>query len=413
VGGSTVVNNAVCFDTPPEVLERWCSPELDAGIDLEKFKKSQAYVNRLVGVRSVPEMSTESNLNPGGSLFIDGCKKMGLDISPDEARSVSANIKDCLGCGYCNIGCSYGKKLSMLVTILPDAQANSKGKLEILAGCEVIKLKGSGKLITSAVGKFVNGRKIIIRGNKFVVSAGAISSSILLINSGIAVSTAGKRLSFNMASPIAAKFPQVINSYAGLQISHYLKLSPGHGYVYETWYNPPMFQSVAMPGWFEDHYKNMLDYNRIAGVGVLVGTGSYASVHTSGLTGREIRFEPSDDDYKKMIEALTLGGKIYLTAGAEYVMPDTFGYYKFDMSNIESLGEKIKGPKDLALGTGHPQGGNVMSRNSTIGTINEEMKVYGYDNLFVADASVFPSSLGVNPQITAMTFGDYAKEFVK
>ncbi len=413
VGGSTVVNNAVCFDTPDDVLNRWCESELDSGIDRSRFKKSQQYVNQLVGVRQGDPMSPVSHLNPGGLLFMDGCKKLGLNIAPDQARSVSANIKDCLGCGYCNIGCHYGKKLSMLATILPEAQANTAGKLEIIAGCEVIKLKSSGKQITQAVGRFADGRKIIIKANKFVVSAGAISSSILLINSGIAVQTAGKRLAFNMGSPLSAKFPQVVNSYAGLQISHFLELSPGHGYVYETWYNPPMFQSVAMPGWFEDHYENMLNYNKMASVGILVGTESNASVHTTGLTGREIRYDPTAGDFTKMIEALTLAGKIFLAAGAEYVMPDSFGYYKFDNSNIADFGLTVTSPVDLSLGTGHPQGGNVMSRNPKIGTVNEELKVYGYDNLYIADASVFPSSLGVNPQITTMTFGHYAVDFVK
>jgi choline dehydrogenase-like flavoprotein len=414
VGGSTVVNNAVCFDTPSSVLDRWCDDtELDSGIDRLRFRQSQEYVNRLVGVRYGPGMSPVSHLNPGGLLFMNGCKKLGLDIAPDQARSVSANIKDCLGCGYCNIGCQYGKKLSMLATILPEAQADTRGKLEIVAGCEVIKLKRSGKRVTQAIGRFADGRKIIIKGNKFVISAGAISSSILLINSGIAASTAGKRLAFNMGSPLSAKFPQVVNSYAGLQISHFLELSPGHGYVYETWYNPPMFQSVAMPGWFEDHYENMLNFNRMASVGVLVGTESNASVRTTGLTGREIRYDPTPGDFAKMVEALTLAGKIFLAAGAECVMPDSFGYYKFDSSNIGNFGDTIVRPEDLSLGTGHPQGGNVMSRNPAIGTVNEEMKVYGYDNLYIADASVFPSSLGVNPQITAMTFGQYAVDFVK
>ncbi|MFI5156222.1 MAG: GMC family oxidoreductase N-terminal domain-containing protein, partial [Chitinophagales bacterium] len=413
VGGSTVVNNAVCFDTPAEVLDRWCGPDLDSGIDPGRFRQCQQYVNQLIQVQEVPEMSPESHLNPGGALFIQGCRNLGLDLAPNEARPVSANIHHCLGCGYCNIGCRYGKKLSMLVNILPDAQKNQKGKLEIISGCEIIQLKGSGSLIKEAIGQFASGRKVRIRGNKFVVSAGAISSSILLIKSGIAIKTAGKRLSFNMGSPLSAKFNAVINSYAGLQISHYLKLSPGRGYVYETWYNPPMFQSVAMPGWFEDHYENMINYNRMTSVGILVGTESNASVHKSGLTGREIRFVPSEADFNKLIEALILAGKIFLSAGAECVMPDTFAYYKFNASNIESLVEKIRRPEDLALGTGHPQGGNVMSRKPEIGTVNEEMKVYGYDNLYVADASVFPSSIGVNPQITTMTMGRYAVDFIK
>jgi choline dehydrogenase-like flavoprotein len=413
VGGSTVVNNAVCFDTPEAVLDRWCSPELDSGIDKEKFKSAQAYVNKLVQVQEVPEMAPLDHLNPGGFYFIDGCRKLGLNIAPNQAEPVRANIHHCLGCGYCNIGCKYGKKLSMLATILPEAQKMGPGTLKILAGCEVKKLKSSGKQITEAVGQFADGRKLIIKGNKFVVSAGAISSSVLLINSGIATETAGKRLAFNMGSPLSAKFPGIINSYAGLQISHYLELSPSHGYVYETWYNPPMFQSVAMPGWFEDHYKNMENYNRMTSVGVLVGTESNARVRTTGLTGREIDYTPTPRDFGKVLEALELGGKIFLEAGAEYVMPDSFGYYKFNKTTIGNFSKTIKGPADLALGTGHPQGGNVMSRNPLIGTVGENLRVHGYDNLFVVDASVFPSSIGVNPQITTMTFGHYAVEFIK
>jgi choline dehydrogenase-like flavoprotein len=412
VGGSTVVNNAVCFDTPSAVLDRWCGPDLDSGIDRARFQASQAYVNRLVGVRSGPEMAPASHLNPGGQFFIDGCKKLGLSNPPDVAQSVSANIEHCLGCGYCNIGCYYEKKLSMLTTVLPEAQANPKGKLDIIAGCEVIKLKSSGKKVTQAIGRFGDGRKITIKANTFVISAGAISSSILLINSGIAVGTAGRRLAFNIGSPLSAKFPFVIDSTNGLQISHYLETAPNNGYVFETWYNPPMFQAVAMPGWFEDHYENMLNFNRMTSVGILVGSESNGSVHTSGLTGREIRYVPTPGDFQKMVKGLTLGGQIFLAAGAEFVSPDSFKYYKFTNANIGDFGLKITRPQDLSLGTGHPQGGNVMSRNPRIGVVNEEMRVYGYDNLFIADASVFPSSLGVNPQITTMTFAHYAAEYI-
>ena len=31
--------------------------------------------------------------------------------------------------------------------------------------------------------------------------------------------------------------------------------------------------------------------------------------------------------------------------------------------------------------------------------------MWGWDNIFVADASVFPTSLGVNPQVTTMAIG--------
>jgi choline dehydrogenase-like flavoprotein len=72
----------------------------------------------------------------------------------------------------------------------------------------------------------------------------------------------------------------------------------------------------------------------------------------------------------------------------------------------------IKDNSDITLGTGHPQGGNILSRDKSIGVVDEQLKVYGYDNLFIADASVFPTAVGVNPQITVMTFADYAVPFV-
>ena len=82
----------------------------------------------------------------------------------------------------------------------------------------------------------------------------------------------GKHLAFNIGSPITAVFNEPINAYDGLQISHYLQLSPSRGYVLEPWFNPPVAQALAMPGWFDDHYNNMRRYNRLSSIGVLTPT---------------------------------------------------------------------------------------------------------------------------------------------
>jgi choline dehydrogenase-like flavoprotein len=72
----------------------------------------------------------------------------------------------------------------------------------------------------------------------------------------------------------------------------------------------------------------------------------------------------------------------------------------------------VKDSSDITLGTGHPQGGNIISRDREIGVVDEQLKVHGYDNLFISDASVFPTAVGVNPQITVMAMADYAVPFV-
>lgn len=419
VGGSSVVNNAVCFDTPKTVLDRWNDRNgMDAGLDLDRYVQCNKKVNETIGVHRIDgtphTMSREQYLNPGGQKFKEGIARMGLDKAPNVVDSVAANLQQCVGCGYCNMGCRWGKKLSMLNNILPQAQQHAGVEnFQIIAGCEVVRLKAKGTRITSLIGRFRNGRKIEVRAKTFVVAAGAISSSLLLQRSGIATGRAGKRLSFNVGSPVSAVFPQVIDSYRGLQISHYLQLNPSRGYIFETWFNPPMFQSTIMPGWWDDHFRNMQRYNRMTCTGVLVGSDSNAEVRLGGLTKRDIRYRPTKNDFDTLLEGVELAGEIYLEAGAECVMPNSFTYFEYaSKEQLKNLRYDLKDSSDITLGTGHPQGGNILSRNRKIGVVDERLQVYGYDNLFVSDASVFPTSVGVNPQITVMTFAEYAVPFV-
>ncbi len=410
VGGSTVVNNAVCFKTPDYILDKWIN-EMGIGMDRTKYEQSMNEIYSLMHVAHTPIMTDEKYLNPGGKLFADAAAKLGYDKS--QLDSVVANIKGCLGCGYCNIGCKYGKKLSMLDTILPQTQINFPGSLQIIAGCEVTSFNKRGNEIVSITGKFNNGRTISIKGNTFICSAGAISSSILLLKSNLGLANAGKRLAFNLGTQITAAYKQPVNSYDGLQISHFLK-TEDRRYVMETWYNPPMFQSTAMPGWFEQHFHNMQQYANMACTGILVGTASNAEVKVAGLFGRDINYVPTEDDFDSLMDGLEKAAEIYLSSGAERVMPNTFEFYEY--KTVEelklNLRKNVKSSVDISTGTGHPQGGNVMSTSAKTGVVDENFKVFGYTNLFVCDASVFPTSLGVNPQVTVMSLAHYAAPLI-
>ena len=47
VGGSTVVNNAVCFDLPDDVAERWMRPVLESGLERDRLADAFAHVRRV------------------------------------------------------------------------------------------------------------------------------------------------------------------------------------------------------------------------------------------------------------------------------------------------------------------------------------------------------------------------------
>jgi choline dehydrogenase-like flavoprotein len=411
VGGSTVVNNAVCFETPDYILDKWIN-DMGIAIDRARYGQSMKEVYKLMHVAHTPTMTVDSFLNPGGSLFSVACEKMGY--GKPQLDSVMANIDGCIGCGYCNIGCQFGRKLSMLDTILPQAQLAYPDRLEIVAGCEAIRFNKKGGRVISLTGQFKSGRKLTIKGNTFVSSAGAISSSILLLKSKLGISNAGKKLAFNLGSQITAAFKEPVRSYEGLQISHFLK-TDNRNFVMETWFNPPMFQSTAMPGWFDQHFDNMHQYGNMACTGILVGTASNAEVKAAGLLGRDINYVPTEDDFDSLMEGLEKAAEIYLAGGgAVRVMPNTFTYLEYTTVQQlkENLRKDVKSSRDISTGTGHPQGGNVMSNDPATGVVDEGFKVFGFENLFVCDASVFPTSLGVNPQVTVMSLAHYAAPMI-
>jgi hypothetical protein len=109
-----------------------------------------------------------------------------------------------------------------------------------------------------------------------VVSAGAIASSWLLMQSKIG-KLAGRSVCFNMGSPITADFGETLDSFDGVQISHYLEPPGERGFVMETWFNPVVSQALNMPGWLDDHRKNMSRFRNLTAAGVF-GPGALVRI---------------------------------------------------------------------------------------------------------------------------------------
>lgn len=182
--------------------------------------------------------------------------------------------------------------------------------------------------------------------------------------------------------------------------------------ILETLFNPPMAFAVTMPGWFETHFERMKAYNQFATLGVVVGTEATARVKRFSLVRDligPIKYKMSDTDLDKLKRGMILAARVFFEAGAESVYPASFVDVEIKRDNeIERLiNEHIQKPDDLILNSSHPQGGNAISDDKKIGVVDSEFKVHGYDNLFVCDASVFPTTIRINPQFTIMAMADY------
>ena len=396
VGGGTTVNNALCLDPPDTVLQQWAQ----RGVDPAGLRDAIAQVRTLMDVRQLPL----SAVGEASRRFAAAAARL-----PGRTELMHANILGtCRGCGYCNIGCPFGAKVSVLDALLPRAQQNGLA-LDVLPDFEVTRVITEGRTAIAVEGHHAGRDRTSIPADEIIVAAGAVHSSYLLQNSGLAPRRAGKGLHFNINSPLTAEFKDTVDSFDGIQMAHaHFPEGDVPPFVLETWFNPPATQALAMPGWFEQHFENMRAYSHMASAGALTGTTTPGRVrHTR--SGPAIDFTPSKDDLGRVVDGLKLTARVFLDAGARRAMPATYLWHEFtDERQLDVLDRYVRDNGDLQLTSAHPQGGNAIGEPGQDAVVGPDFRVHGFANLFLCDASVFPTSVGVNPQLTVMGMAQYA-----
>ena len=85
-------------------------------------------------------------------------------------------------------------------------------------------------------------------------------------------------------------------------------------------------------------------------------------------------------------------------------MPATFAWQEYRTPEaLNGLDDAVRETGDLLMTSAHPQGGNALGT-----VVDADFRVRGLQNLYLCDASVFPSSVHVNPQLTVMGMAQYA-----
>ncbi|MGB3805698.1 MAG: GMC family oxidoreductase N-terminal domain-containing protein, partial [Erythrobacter sp.] len=422
VGGSTVINNGICLrleregETHPDaenVLATW--EDLGAGISADALAASYARIEERLGVHGIDRRLGRNN----GTALLGGWEAYrARSDDPLDARAISgwfrknwgAKTEDnrCLSSGYCNTGCPYGRKRAMPESFLHHATLGAPRKARILAGAEVIRIgwgepAPDGRRVATSVQVLLpDGRAKTVRVTKgVVVAAGTIASSNVLSASGIGGT--GQGISLNIACPVPALMPDPVRAWDEDQMATFIDRGD---FLIESHFQPPMSMATLVPGWFDEHFRRMRNYNRLASAGALFPADRRGEIRKGKLA-----FDLAQDDLAVLRRALSVLTKVHFAGGALEVYPallhgETLKAGMGDADIDDFYREHISEPDDVVLSSSHPHGGNAINADPPRGVVDLDQRVHGTTNVLVTDASVMPSCIRVNAQMTTMAMAD-------
>ena len=416
LGGSTIINDAVCFDTPPRVQEEWKR----LGVDFAENEWS-SHLNRVNNILHVSEV-TEDELSRNNRMLREGSKRLGLR----DHRKNFRNCINCMQCGFCHLGCHYETKQNVLVTYIHQALQQNDSNMKVYCNCSVDKIIHKDGLVEGVEGDFLNidGKKtyrIRVNSKIVIISAGAIASTKLLLKNGISQSTAGRGLCLHPGIQVLGDFDYEIKGNQGIPMAYTVhdygvtrntdetrtsSNYDGCEFLLESIFLPLTQFSIALSGsGILQHGSLIQRFNNYTMAGIVVRDGNIGTISLSSTGRASVTYEPGINELKALAKGAEILAKMWFALGANKIIVPHRGISSIEKE--EDIPKIVQGiiddPKNLLLGSAHPQSGNRIGNNPADSVVDPNCKVHGFKNLFVCDASVFPTAVGVNPQISVMT----------
>jgi choline dehydrogenase-like flavoprotein len=397
IGGSSVLTGAVCFRTPGAVLREWSR---DLGIRALSEEAMAPYfedVERAVHVEEVPvAMRSRST-----AAFARGAEKLGHPLKP-----MRRNTRNCRGCGRCNFGCPEDAKMSVDRTYLRRALAAGA---RVFSDLDVERVTTKGARAAGVVGRIRNGRdrsagnRFEIHARRVVLAAGAYCTPLLLERTGVGRQSGqlGRNLTLHPSFRMMARFDERIEGWKGALQSAYSDAYDHERINMNSLFVPPGVLSGTMPGIGDDQAARAQLIPHLAVFGGMVHDDAGGRVqHVLGQ--RLMTYRMSRRDSAAVSRVLTLTAETFFAAGAREVYLPVLGFAPCDADRFRSLDLDRLPRRMLECSSQHPLGTARMGVSPEHAVVDPDGASWELPGLYVADGSVVPTSLGVNPQETIM-----------
>jgi choline dehydrogenase-like flavoprotein len=410
VGGTTTVNWTTSIRTPDATLKHWAEVY---GLKDSSPEAMAPWYQKAEERLGIAPWAAEPNANNG--VLKRGCQALGWHW-----KAIPRNVRGCWNLGYCGTGCPTNAKQSMLVTTIP--QALSQG-MELVHHLRAERLRfengrvaGISAVALDPAAMKPTGITVEIRARHYVLAGGAINTPGLLLRSNAPDphQRIGQRTCIHPVALSLARFAEPINGFHGAPQSvysdHFLWPEGKAGYKLEVPPMQPMLTSIVFGSFGERLAADMAALPHTQETLALLRDG-FDERSPGGqvrLAGGYPRLHYDFDDYlwDGFKRALLSMAELQFAAGAEEVRPAhldarRYGSWSYARDAIADLPyRKLR----QSIFTAHLMGGCAMGEDPKTTVINSEGRYHGVDNLSVFDGSMFPTSIGANPQLSIYGF---------
>jgi choline dehydrogenase-like flavoprotein len=408
VGGTTVINWTSSFRTPEQTLQYWGEQFDTQGVSKEEMAPWFDKMEKRLNIAPWGFAPNENNavLSRGANA---------LDIP---WKVIPRNVAGCWNLGYCGTGCPTNAKQSMLVTTIPSAM-DEGSQLLYSARAERLIMendKVTGIEITALdKGYRPTGVKLTVKAGTVVLAAGGINGPAMMLRSGAPdpKGRVGKRTFFHPVAFSFAEFASEINPYYGAPQSIY-----SDHYQWETVDGPvgyklevpplhPGLTSVLLMGHGESHFEDIHKLPNMHSMIALMRDGfnddcQGGSIELAGDGSAIIDYPINDYLWDGIKRSHLTMAEIEFAAGAKAVKPAHVDgrFEKTWKASREAINNLPYVASRALVGSAHVMGGMAMGEDLERCVVDSNGKYHYLDNLYVIDGSVFPTSIGANPQLS-------------
>jgi choline dehydrogenase-like flavoprotein len=395
IGGTTVINSGTCFRPPDAILENW---RAEHGVswagDLdEDYAEAEEFLR-------VTQLDPE-RMGRNGQLAMEGAEALGASGAP-----IHRNAGNCVQCSSCPYGCEIDAKRGMHVSYLPRAVAAGA---RVRAGVEAQRiLVEDGRAVGLACSVRDAGgrdRAYEVRARRAVIAAGgAFGTPELLLRSALGGDQVGRNFHIHPACWVGARYEEEVRGWEGVMQSFYVDQWEPQGVLLEATFTPLAFGGAWLAGTGAEHQRSLLEFGHVGSIGVHLCDRSQGRVGLGNDGAIRASYKLTREDADRIHYGIARAAEVHFAAGATEVYPNVPRFGTLARGDLPAFEAARLKPSELRLEAFHPMGTARIAADPRRGVCAPDGSVRGTENLYVADASLFPSSVGVNPMMTIIAF---------